>query len=136
AASVPLYICATSSTPLAHALVIGGLSPGAALVLLLAGPATNIATVTWLWKELGSRSTVIYLGSIAVVALGAGIVVDALAPTLRIVEDASAAGGHEHAGVWSMIGAGAMLALIAGHLAAAVWRRAARSPEPSCCGSD
>ena len=74
---IPLYICATSSTPLAFSLVVAGLSPGAALVLLLSGPATNVATMSWLIKDLGVRALVIYLGTIATVALLAGVLFDA-----------------------------------------------------------
>jgi hypothetical protein len=73
---IPLYICATSSTPLAFSLVVAGLSPGAALVLLLSGPATNVATMSWLLKDLGMKALVIYLGVIAGVALAAGILFD------------------------------------------------------------
>jgi uncharacterized protein len=73
---IPLYICATSSTPLAFSLVIAGLSPGAALVLLLSGPATNVATMSWLLKDLGMKALIIYLAVIAGVALAAGIIFD------------------------------------------------------------
>ena len=59
--ATPLYVCATASTPIAAALVMKGLSPGAALVFLLAGPATNIATLTVMSKLLGKRSMVVYL---------------------------------------------------------------------------
>ncbi|MFG0299326.1 MAG: SO_0444 family Cu/Zn efflux transporter [Phycisphaerales bacterium JB047] len=92
---IPLYICATSSTPLAWTLVAAGLSPGAALVMLLSGPATNVATMSWLIKDLGMRALVIYLGVIAAVALTAGIVFDAL--FTRFVHIASAAEMHNHA---------------------------------------
>lgn len=74
--SVPLYVCAASSTPIAAALMAKGLSPGAALVLLLAGPATNIATIVVLWKFLGRRGTLIYLLSIVAVSLLLGVYID------------------------------------------------------------
>ena len=76
AAGIPIYICATSSTPLAAALIMKGLSPGAALVFLITGPATNAATMTLVAKFLGKRSLVIYIVSIAVSALGAGFLLD------------------------------------------------------------
>lgn len=76
AVSVPLYVCAASSTPIAAALMAKGLSPGAALVLLLAGPATNIATIVVLWKFLGRRGTLIYLISIVAVSLLLGVYID------------------------------------------------------------
>jgi HflK protein len=69
---IPIYVCASEATPLAAALVMKGLNPGAALVFLLAGPATNIGSMVLLTKFLGARVMAIYLGSIAVVALLAG----------------------------------------------------------------
>lgn len=77
-AGVPMYICATSSTPIAAALILKGLSPGAALVFLLSGPATNIASLSMVSKFMGKRSLVIYLGSIAVFALLFGLLTDFL----------------------------------------------------------
>lgn len=64
ALATPLYVCATASTPIAAALALKGLSPGAALVFLLAGPATNVATITVVSKLLGKKTTAIYLFSI------------------------------------------------------------------------
>lgn len=66
---IPLYICASASTPVAAALVLKGLSPGAALVFLLAGPATNAATLTVVSRYLGKAATAIYVLSIAVCSL-------------------------------------------------------------------
>jgi len=74
---LPLYICATASTPLAYTLVVAGLSPGAALVLLLVGPATNAATMAWVLKDLGRRALAIYLLVIAVMAVACGLLFDA-----------------------------------------------------------
>jgi hypothetical protein len=76
AIGIPLYICATASTPIAAALILKGVSPGAALVFLLAGPATNMASLTVLTGILGKRATAIYLASIAVCAVGFGLIVD------------------------------------------------------------
>ncbi len=89
---IPLYICATSSTPLAFGLVVAGLSPGAALVLLLSGPATNVATMSWLLKDLGAKALGIYLAVIAAVALGSGILFDAFFKQLVTLADLA----HEH----------------------------------------
>jgi len=77
-AGLPMYVCATASTPVAATLIAKGLSPGAALVFLLAGPATNIATMVVVARQLGRRSLVIYLVSIAVVAILIGIATDLL----------------------------------------------------------
>lgn len=73
---IPLYICATASTPVAAALILKGVSPGAALVFLLAGPATNVTSLSVLLGTLGRRATAIYLGSIAVFTLLSGLLLD------------------------------------------------------------
>jgi uncharacterized membrane protein YraQ (UPF0718 family) len=73
---IPLYICATASTPIAAALILKGVSPGAGLVFLLVGPATNIASLTVLVGILGKRATVLYLTAIAVCAILFGLVLD------------------------------------------------------------
>jgi uncharacterized membrane protein YraQ (UPF0718 family) len=73
---VPLYICATASTPIAAALILKGVSPGAALVFLLVGPATNLASLTVLTGLLGKRAVAIYLASIAAVSVAAGLLLD------------------------------------------------------------
>lgn len=75
-AGIPLYICATASTPIAAALILKGVSPGAALVFLIAGPATNITSMTVLLGLLGKRATTIYLVTIALLAVLFGLAVD------------------------------------------------------------
>jgi len=67
--ALPLYVCATASTPIAASLLLKGLSPGAALVFLLAGPATNGATVTVMLKTLGKRAAGLYVASIVACSL-------------------------------------------------------------------
>jgi HflK protein len=76
--SIPLYNCASSSTPMAAALVLKGLSPGAALVFLLAGPATNLGSIVVLLKVLGRRAVLVYLATVAIVTLAAGLTLNAL----------------------------------------------------------
>ena len=66
---IPLYICASASTPVAAALILKGVSPGAALVFLLAGPATNAATIIIVGRFWGRRATIAYLASIAFCSL-------------------------------------------------------------------
>lgn len=73
---IPMYVCASASTPVAAALVAKGVSPGAALVFLLTGPATNAATVVLLLRHFGRSFVRIYLFSIAFTALLCGIVLD------------------------------------------------------------
>lgn len=118
--SLPLYVCATASTPVAAVLIAKGLSPGAALVLLLAGPATNTATMAWVVKDLGWRALAIYVGVIGAAAVGAGMAVDALAPRSWVWATTGEAGaGHGQAAV----AGGAILAAV---LAVGLWRRAWR----------
>ena len=82
---LPLYLCASASTPIAAALMAKGLSPGAALVFLLVGPATNLATMTVVGQLLGRRHLGVYLGAIVLVSLAAGLLVDAtLADSIRV----------------------------------------------------
>jgi hypothetical protein len=75
---IPLYICASASTPIAAALILKGISPGAALVFLLAGPATNAATLTLVGRFWGRAATTVYLLSIAVCSLALGGLTDLL----------------------------------------------------------
>lgn len=83
--SVPMYICATASTPIAAGLLLAGVSPGAVLVFMLAGPATNIATLGVVTKELGKRALFGYLGGVLGVALISGILVNYLVDTYGFV---------------------------------------------------
>ena len=78
--AIPMYICATGSIPIAVALMMKGLTPGAALVLLMAGPACNMASILVINKTLGRKSLVFYLVSIITMAILWGHVVDYLLP--------------------------------------------------------
>jgi len=75
-AGIPMYVCATSSTPIAAALILKGLNPGAALVFLLAGPATNAATINIVKNIFNTRALVIYLSMIILCSLATGFFVD------------------------------------------------------------
>ena len=76
--SIPMYICATASTPVAASMLIAGISPGTVLVFLLAGPATNLASVGILRRELGGRVTAAYLAGVVGSAIAMGLLVDAM----------------------------------------------------------
>ena len=84
--SIPLYMCASASTPIAAALMLKGVSPGAALVFLLAGPATNAATVLQLAATFGRRFVTIYVASVAAGALAAGLLLDLLLADVDLTE--------------------------------------------------
>lgn len=75
-AGIPMYVCATSSTPIAAALILKGLNPGAALVFLLAGPATNAATINLVKNIFNTRALIIYLSMISITSLLMGFLVD------------------------------------------------------------
>lgn len=79
-ASIPLYVCATGSVPIAAVLLMKGLSPGAAIVFLMAGPATNAATITVIGKVLGRKTLISYLVSIIGGAVFFGILVNEFLP--------------------------------------------------------
>jgi len=76
AISVPMYVCATASTPLAAAMLFAGVSPGTVLVFLLAGPASNLASLALVRRELGGRALIAYLVGVAGVALLLGLLLD------------------------------------------------------------
>ena len=84
AMGIPLYICATASTPIAAALILKGVSPGAALVFLLAGPATNVTSLTVLMGILGKRATAVYLITLSVLAVLCGLAVDQIYVSLGL----------------------------------------------------
>lgn len=79
--AVPMYICATGSIPIAVALMMKGLTPGAALVLLMAGPACNVASILVINKVLGRKTLITYLTSIVVGAVLFGVGIDCLFPS-------------------------------------------------------
>ena len=82
AVAVPMYVCATGSIPIAAALMLKGMSPGCALVLLMAGPAANMASMFVVNNAFGRKATVVYLLSIVGGAIGFGVLVDYL-PGMR-----------------------------------------------------
>ena len=92
--SILMYICATASTPIAASMLVAGISPGAVLVFLLAGPATNIAGIVLIRREIGTRATAAYLGGLIGSAIGLGLLLDAFANRLGLIRsDGEAAGG-------------------------------------------
>jgi hypothetical protein len=116
-AGVPVYVCATASTPLAAALVAKGMDPGAALVFLLAGPATNLATLAVVRGLLGLRATLLYRSSIASGAVLAGLVLGWLHQQFGISPRAVVQDHlHAEAGPVASFFAAALVLLLAFHL--------------------
>ena len=108
---IPMYVCAVASTPIAAGLLLAGVSPGTAMVFLMAGPATNISTLGVIGKELGRRSLIAYLTGVGVIALLTGFIVDYLIGKLGI--DVQGQIAHNHDMVPSVIAWAALLLLIA-----------------------
>ena len=75
---LPMYICATASTPVAAGFLFAGVSPGAALVFMLTGPATNIATMGVIKEQLGMRALIAYMVGVIVTAIVSGLVLNQL----------------------------------------------------------
>jgi uncharacterized protein len=110
---IPLYICASASTPVAAAMVLKGLSPGAALVFLLAGPATNVATLTVITRFWGKKATAVYLTAIAFCSLLLGWLVNRLyAWTGADIGLWVQGGGEEEPSLWATAAAVLLLVLI------------------------
>ena len=78
AIGIPLYVCSSGSVPIALAFIKAGISPGAALIFLITGPATNAATLTTLWQILGKKQLIAFLGTLIFCALSAGFLTNAL----------------------------------------------------------
>lgn len=97
AVAVPMYVCATGSIPIAMSLMLKGLSPGIAFVLLMAGPAANFASVIILSRTQGRRATAIYVATVVATAIGFGLLIDLLLPAswFALPAGAAAAGGAE-----------------------------------------
>lgn len=106
--AIPLYVCATASVPIAAGLLHAGLPPSAALVFLLAGPASNVATIGAVYKTFGARVLGLYLGTVAVGSYTLGLLFDAVLPT-----DLGTAHLHDHGSPTAALAAIVLLLLIA-----------------------
>jgi uncharacterized membrane protein YraQ (UPF0718 family)/copper chaperone CopZ len=113
AVALPMYVCATASVPIAAALVAGGLPPGAALVFLMAGPATNIATIGSIYRTLGARALAVYLTTIVVGSIGLGMAFDFV-----LGSSAASAVSHHHGASWWAVLSAVLLLVLVGWFAA------------------
>jgi len=113
AISVPLYVCATASTPIAAAFALKGISPGAALVFLIAGPATNAASLAVIARLLGRRATAVYLTAIIVMSFVVGIAVNSLYGWLGLdIRHWIARSAHEEGGPIAIVSTIVLAALV------------------------
>jgi len=106
---IPIYVCATGSIPIVAALMFKGMSPGAGMVFLLAGPATNVVTITVLAKELGKKSVAIYLLSISIISILAGMLLNQIWGMFTFQENILVAMHHEILPQWVEVGSSLVL---------------------------
>jgi copper chaperone CopZ len=116
--SLPLYVCATASVPIAAAMVANGLPVGAALVFLMAGPATNIATIGAIYRGFGRRQLGVYLGVLIVGSIGFGALFDFGAASgvdlgFGAWSELQAEPDHQHRAWWAVASAIVLGVLIA-----------------------
>lgn len=111
-AGIPIYICATASTPLAAALLMVGVSPGAVLVFMLSGPATNLSTLGVVHKEFGRNTMIAYLAGISITAIGLGLLLDEIAHSLGVMEQIQQAEISEMFPLWFSTLCGIILLLL------------------------
>ncbi len=106
--AIPIYVCSTSSVPIAAALIAAGMPTGAALVFLMSGPATNAATIGAVHRALGGRVLAIYLSVVAVFSTAFGLLFDfVLGPFGE-----APLGAHEHGADWLGIASAALVAAL------------------------
>lgn len=129
--SVPMYVCATGSIPIAVALMMKGLTPGAALVLLMAGPACNVASLLVIRKVLGRRTQLIYLAAIILGAVAFGLGIDYLLPREWFTSSLIMQSGccHEHISTFGAVCAAVLLGLLVN----AWWHRHSHHHGCDCC---
>lgn len=126
--AMPLYICATASLPIAAALIIEGMSPGAAFIFLTAGPATSMITMSVVYKTLGKTSLIIYLSTILFLSLIFGFLFDTIFSEINIINfDLE----NEHSSLLSQIASLIMLIMLAYYLIKPWIQR--KNSNKSCC---
>lgn len=129
--SIPMYVCATGSIPIAVALMMKGLTPGAGLVLLMAGPAANMASILVIRNRLGSKTLFAYLLSIVAGAVLFGCVIDFALPTEWFGVDALTARCCEESTVWWQWVSTAVLSILL--INALVINKFVKGKADSCC---
>lgn len=102
---IPMYVCATASTPLAAGFLMAGISPGAVLVFLMAGPATNMATLGIINKHMGKRTMWLYLLGIMCIALISGLLLNELVDLWSVDFNKYLHMNHSHISLWLQVSA-------------------------------
>jgi len=125
---IPMYVCASASTPIAFSLFVSGLSPGACLVFLLTGPATNSANFPVYLKEFGRRVTGLYYGGIYFFSVALGLLLDAVLRNPLLLDMPEGGHHHFHPSFLHYAGAVALIILLVNGLT-----KESRSHGGSCC---
>ncbi len=129
AISIPLYVCTTGSVPIAASLIAAGMPAGTALVFLMAGPATNVATLGAVYRTLGGRVLALYLGTVAFMSISLGLLFDFLLSGVRPTDDLQPH-GVDWIGTPSAIAVAALLTyLVLRRVAAALDARRTRAAD-------
>ena len=131
---IPMYVCATASTPLAAGFLLAGISPGAVIVFLLAGPATNMATLGIINKQMGKRTMVLYLCGIMSTALISGLVVDYLVTKWSINIQQHLQPEHSH--IPEYIQLISLIILLLFSLRTFISKFTNKPPKDNCCSSN
>jgi hypothetical protein len=129
---IPIYICATASTPIAAAFILKGVSPGAGLVFLLVGPATNVTSLSMLTGLLGRRATALYLFSISAVSVACGLALDWVYAFLDFSPGAAIGQAAEIIPLWVKTGGTLLLILLTAWLLAGYLRKRYGGRRQSC----
>lgn len=126
---VPMYICATASTPIAAGLLLAGVSPGAVLVFMMAGPATNIGTLAIVARELGRRSLIAYLSGVIVTSFAFGYVLNVLASEYGVNFLTGATANHDMGHAWWAYGSALLLAIAILNVYVRTWQKVKREDD-------
>ena len=136
AVAIPMYVCATGSIPIAVSLMAKGLTPGAALVLLMAGPAVNSASMLVIGKVFGRRTLRLYLTAIIIGAILFGLGIDYLLPQEWFAVQSAIADGCAHGahglGIWEWV----WMVLLVVLLLNAFWQQHRHGHNCDCCHED
>jgi uncharacterized membrane protein YraQ (UPF0718 family)/copper chaperone CopZ len=134
AIAIPLYVCTTGSVPIAASLIAAGMPTGTALVFLMAGPATNVATLGAVYRVLGARVLTLYLAVVVVMSVLLGLTFDSLLATPPApVPD------HQHGVDWVATLSAVFLTLLLGFLLLRrlhAWVRSTRPPDRGIAGAE
>ena len=130
--AVPMYVCATASLPIAAGLMLSGVSAGAAFVFLSAGPATNTVTIGVVKKMLGTKSLLIYLGSIVTGSILFGLGLDYIFD-ISAIDPASLIHMHEEGGIISTVSAIVLWGLIVWFIVKPYFKKKDDCSDGSCC---